>query len=147
DHLNECRIQAHQARSPVPADPRANRPARDPSPSQEARTRQTTRQSRQERLTLAEIPNEATNTLIRSISYEATNYFARRYCNEVTGPRQAAGRGTLVDSQPAERSPNTATIGVTAMMMMVVGSMVGAGVFSLPARFASATGVAGALIA
>lgn len=53
----------------------------------------------------------------------------------------------MVDSQPAERSPNTATIGVTAMMMMVVGSMVGAGVFSLPARFASATGVAGALIA
>src|SRR5699024_1539785 len=87
DHLNECRIQAHQARSPVPADPRANRPARDPSPSQEARTRQTTRQSRQERLTLAEIPNEATNTLIRSISYEATNYFARRYRNEVTGSR------------------------------------------------------------
>jgi arginine:ornithine antiporter / lysine permease len=33
------------------------------------------------------------------------------------------------------------------MTMMVVGSMVGAGVFSLPSRFAQQTGIAGALIA
>ena len=33
------------------------------------------------------------------------------------------------------------------MTTMVVGSMVGAGVFSLPARFAQQTGIAGALIA
>ena len=33
------------------------------------------------------------------------------------------------------------------MTTMVVGSMVGAGVFSLPARFGQQTGIAGALIA
>jgi hypothetical protein len=33
------------------------------------------------------------------------------------------------------------------MTTMVVGSMVGAGVFSLPSRFAQQTGIAGALIA
>lgn len=36
---------------------------------------------------------------------------------------------------------------LTTLTMMVVGSMVGAGVFSLPTRFAQETGVAGALIA
>lgn len=36
---------------------------------------------------------------------------------------------------------------LTTLTMMVVGSMVGAGVFSLPRRFAQETGVAGALIA
>ncbi|MBV8992474.1 MAG: amino acid permease [Pseudonocardiales bacterium] len=38
-------------------------------------------------------------------------------------------------------------LGVPTLMAMVVGSMVGAGVFSLPRRFATETGVAGALIA
>src|SRR5690349_24005166 len=50
---------------------------------------------------------------------------------------------------------DTATAEVTApqrltfmtMTAMVVGSMVGAGVFSLPRRFAQETGVAGALVA
>lgn len=44
-------------------------------------------------------------------------------------------------------SPGTVTIGVGGLTAMVVGSMVGAGVFSLPARFAAETGVWGALIA
>lgn len=41
----------------------------------------------------------------------------------------------------------TAKLSMLAMTGMVVGSMVGAGVFSLPGRFARETGVAGALIA
>jgi arginine:ornithine antiporter / lysine permease len=40
-----------------------------------------------------------------------------------------------------------AKLTLVTMTMMVVGSMVGAGVFSLPARFAQETGIAGALIA
>jgi arginine:ornithine antiporter/lysine permease len=44
-------------------------------------------------------------------------------------------------------SPGTVTIGVGGLTAMVVGSMVGAGVFSLPARFAAGTGVWGALVA
>jgi arginine:ornithine antiporter/lysine permease len=43
--------------------------------------------------------------------------------------------------------PVAAKLTLMTMTMMVVGSMVGAGVFSLPARFAQETGVAGALIA
>ena len=46
-----------------------------------------------------------------------------------------------VESQPA------AKLTLMTMTMMVVGGMVGAGVFSLPRRFAQETGVAGALIA
>lgn len=38
-------------------------------------------------------------------------------------------------------------LSVAALTALVVGSMVGAGVFSLPGRFARETGVAGALIA
>lgn len=38
------------------------------------------------------------------------------------------------------------TVSFLALMAMVVGSMVGAGVFSLPQRFAQSTGVAGALL-
>ncbi|MEV0094951.1 basic amino acid/polyamine antiporter [Streptomyces sp. NPDC050738] len=41
----------------------------------------------------------------------------------------------------------TAKLTLPTLTMMVVGSMVGAGVFSLPRRFAQETGVAGALIA
>lgn len=41
----------------------------------------------------------------------------------------------------------TTTLSVPALTAMVVGSMVGAGVFQLPARFATETGVYGALIA
>ncbi|MHC8420466.1 basic amino acid/polyamine antiporter [Streptomyces sp. NB004] len=44
-------------------------------------------------------------------------------------------------------SPPTAKLPLLTLTAMVVGSMVGAGVFSLPGRFAEETGVAGALIA
>jgi arginine:ornithine antiporter/lysine permease len=56
---------------------------------------------------------------------------------------------TATDSpqvQPTEAS-SPAKLSMMTMTMMVVGSMVGAGVFSLPRRFAQETGVAGALIA
>ncbi|GGU94612.1 amino acid APC transporter [Streptomyces litmocidini] len=43
--------------------------------------------------------------------------------------------------------PPTAKLTLLTLTAMVVGSMVGAGVFSLPRRFAQETGVAGALIA
>lgn len=51
-----------------------------------------------------------------------------------------------VTTADASQAP-AAKLTLPTMMMMVVGSMVGAGVFSLPARFAQETGVAGALIA
>ncbi|MYS73565.1 arginine-ornithine antiporter, partial [Streptomyces sp. SID5926] len=44
-------------------------------------------------------------------------------------------------------APPAAKVGLFTLTSMVVGSMVGAGVFSLPGRFAEETGVAGALIA
>ncbi len=47
----------------------------------------------------------------------------------------------------AETSTTTSKLSLPALTAMVVGSMVGAGVFQLPARFASQTGVVGALIA
>ena len=47
----------------------------------------------------------------------------------------------------AETSTTTSKLSLPALTAMVVGSMVGAGVFQLPARFASQTGVYGALIA
>src|SRR3954452_1666881 len=42
---------------------------------------------------------------------------------------------------------SAAKLSMMTMTMMVIGSMVGAGVFSLPRRFAQETGIAGALIA
>ncbi|MEB7505962.1 basic amino acid/polyamine antiporter [Arthrobacter koreensis] len=47
----------------------------------------------------------------------------------------------------AQAASNTAKISLLTLTMVVVGSMVGAGVFSLPRRFAQETGVAGALVA
>ncbi|MGW4701687.1 basic amino acid/polyamine antiporter [Streptomyces sp. NPDC004285] len=47
----------------------------------------------------------------------------------------------------SDGSPPTAKLTLLTLTTMVVGSMVGAGVFSLPRRFAQETGVAGALIA
>ncbi|MGP3632528.1 basic amino acid/polyamine antiporter [Streptomyces sp. 24-1644] len=47
----------------------------------------------------------------------------------------------------AARVPTAAKLTLLTLTTMVVGSMVGAGVFSLPRRFAQETGVAGALIA
>ncbi|MFH8391827.1 MULTISPECIES: basic amino acid/polyamine antiporter [unclassified Streptomyces] len=52
---------------------------------------------------------------------------------------------TQADAEP-ETAP-AAKLTLVTLSMMVVGSMVGAGVFSLPRRFAQETGVAGALIA
>jgi len=48
---------------------------------------------------------------------------------------------------PTPAAPRTTHLGVPTMAMLVVGSMVGAGVFSLPRQFAEATGAAGALVA
>ncbi|MFB7369762.1 basic amino acid/polyamine antiporter [Streptomyces sp. NPDC056222] len=53
---------------------------------------------------------------------------------------------TSTDSR-AGGSPPVAKLTLLTLTAMVVGSMVGAGVFSLPSRFAQETGVAGALIA
>ncbi|MBO1331293.1 basic amino acid/polyamine antiporter [Streptomyces sp. VRA16 Mangrove soil] len=49
--------------------------------------------------------------------------------------------------QSAQTTPRAAKLTLFTLTTMVVGSMVGAGVFSLPRRFAAETGVAGALIA
>ncbi|WP_328635101.1 basic amino acid/polyamine antiporter [Streptomyces sp. NBC_00356] len=49
-------------------------------------------------------------------------------------------------STESESSPPPAKLALFTLTTMVIGSMVGAGVFSLPARFAEQTGVAGALI-
>lgn len=49
--------------------------------------------------------------------------------------------GSTAPAQPAAR------MGVATLTAMVVGGMVGAGVFSLPARFGVATGILGSLIA
>ncbi|MYW66711.1 amino acid permease [Streptomyces sp. SID8379] len=54
--------------------------------------------------------------------------------------------GTTPPSAP-ETAPRAAKLTLFTLTTMVVGSMVGAGVFSLPRRFADETGVAGALIA
>lgn len=53
--------------------------------------------------------------------------------------------GEMTGRAPA--SVPTAKLGTGTMTAMVIGSMVGAGVFSLPKRFAESTGVTGALIA
>ncbi|MGY0020540.1 basic amino acid/polyamine antiporter [Streptomyces sp. cg35] len=49
--------------------------------------------------------------------------------------------------QAVEKSAPAAKLTLFTLTTMVIGSMVGAGVFSLPRRFAEETGVAGALIA
>ncbi|MEB8338493.1 basic amino acid/polyamine antiporter [Streptomyces endophyticus] len=50
-------------------------------------------------------------------------------------------------STEPQTSPPPAKLALFTLTTMVIGSMVGAGVFSLPSRFAEQTGVAGALIA
>jgi arginine:ornithine antiporter / lysine permease len=54
---------------------------------------------------------------------------------------------TAASTSSAPVVPAPRTMSVLALSAMVVGSMVGAGVFSLPRNFAQATGVFGALIA
>jgi len=51
------------------------------------------------------------------------------------------------DSSIAPRHDTTGKVALPTLVAMVVGSMVGAGVFNLPSRFARETGVAGALVA
>lgn len=53
----------------------------------------------------------------------------------------------MADTATSERSPAVQKMSVPTLTAMVVGSMVGAGVFSLPARFGVATGILGSLIA
>lgn len=60
-----------------------------------------------------------------------------------TMPPQGAAAPPDATASPSARP----TLGLPALTAMVVGSMVGAGVFQLPARFAGETGVYGALIA
>jgi len=63
----------------------------------------------------------------------------------------AAGTGgsahTLVTGKPDAPASTPAKMGMLTLTGMVIGSMVGAGVFSLPARFGVATGILGSLIA
>ena len=59
-------------------------------------------------------------------------------------------RQVLVDvpaAAPPAASAQTQKFSLFALTMMVVGSMVGAGIWSLPRPFATATGVFGAIIA
>lgn len=51
------------------------------------------------------------------------------------------------NDERAAASPSTQKLSLFALTMMVVGGMVGAGIFSLPRTFASATGPIGAVIA
>ena len=53
----------------------------------------------------------------------------------------------MIDTAPAEKTRAAHHVSLPTLTMMVVGGMVGAGVFSLPRRFATETGVYGALIA
>lgn len=61
------------------------------------------------------------------------------------GTCSCSTRGTAMQAQDGTQD-RTAMITVATLTAMVVGSMVGAGVFSLPSRFAGETGVLGALI-
>lgn len=54
---------------------------------------------------------------------------------------------TASDTGSSSGTSTAATLRLPALTGMVVGSMVGAGVFSLPSNFGRATGVLGALIA
>jgi amino acid transporter len=53
---------------------------------------------------------------------------------------------SAIDPSPSSGQENQ-TLSLWALTALVVGSMVGAGIFTLPGRFARATGVVGALIA
>ncbi|PIB07593.1 MULTISPECIES: amino acid permease [Streptomyces] len=53
----------------------------------------------------------------------------------------------MTQADTETQAPPAAKLTLLTLITMVVGSMVGAGVFSLPGRFAQETGVAGALIA
>ncbi|XIG78560.1 arginine-ornithine antiporter [Streptomyces sp. SGAir0957] len=61
-------------------------------------------------------------------------------------PDRPLTQGETVEQTAEGRAP-TAKLPLFTLTTLVIGSMVGAGVFSLPGRFAEETGVAGALIA
>jgi arginine:ornithine antiporter / lysine permease len=63
---------------------------------------------------------------------------------DIAQPRAA---GQAAPASASDAGPDVAKLSLLTMAAMVVGSMVGAGVFSLPRRFGQETGVAGALIA
>src|SRR5262245_39947201 len=60
--------------------------------------------------------------------------------------RLGVGRMSTGDAAPAKQE-TAAKLTLLTLTALVVGSMVGAGVFNLPSRFARETGVAGALVA
>ena len=53
----------------------------------------------------------------------------------------------IYGGEAAAATPSTQKLSLFALTMMVVGGMVGAGIFSLPRTFAGATGPFGAIIA
>ncbi len=53
----------------------------------------------------------------------------------------------MIHAEPEAEARPSVKLTLLTLTAVVVGSMVGAGVFSLPRRFAQETGVAGALIA
>src|SRR4030095_14861424 len=69
---------------------------------------------------------------------------ARPPCTVRTG---GIGQGEGPPMTATAEQQTTSKLSLPALTAMVVGSMVGAGVFQLPARFAAQTGVYGALIA
>src|SRR4249919_3843793 len=62
------------------------------------------------------------------------------------GSQPAVERCEMTEVESRESSA-TAKMSLPTLTAMVVGGMVGAGVFSLPARFGVATGILGSLIA
>src|SRR3954465_13377185 len=56
-------------------------------------------------------------------------------------------RGNVASTETNDTTSSGQKLTLVTMTAMVVGSMVGAGVFSLPRRFAQETGVLGAIIA
>lgn len=53
----------------------------------------------------------------------------------------------MTDQHPSPDAPPTTTVSTLTLSTFVVGSMVGAGVFSLPGTFAAETGISGSLLA
>jgi arginine:ornithine antiporter/lysine permease len=79
----------------------------------------------------------------------ASNRVARNVLTSPPGDGAHPWGGSVTrtdETAPREAAP-VAKLSMLTMTGMVVGSMVGAGVFSLPRRFAQETGVAGSLIA
>jgi amino acid transporter len=54
---------------------------------------------------------------------------------------------STASSAPSVATPSAQKLSLSSLTAMVIGSMVGAGIFNLPGRFATATGPFGAIIA